>query len=318
MRRIIGIDLGGTSAKFGLFTEDGQILEISDIPSGKEKGSKKLLHEIAEHVKNILSDNNLSQDDLIGVGIGLPGPVLNASIVNGCVNLGWDLTPIVDILQQEGLTCPIFAENDANVAALGESWKGAAEDYDSMVFVTIGTGVGGGVIIKGKLLSGAHGSGGEIGHMPVLQEELPFECGCGGRHCLEQVCSAPNIYRYAGELLAEDKRASSLREFDGEFECKDIFMAAEKGDGLAQKVIDYSADCLGRGLAILASAFDPEVFVIGGGVSNAGDTLLDPVRAAYKKYVFYPLLNTPIIKADLGNDAGMYGAARLALGGEED
>lgn len=310
----IGIDLGGTTAKFGLFDAKGHLCTSVSIPTGKEKEQNVLIHEMAVRLRTLLAEENLAESELGGIGIGVPGPVVGHTIVNGCVNLRWGVVPLVEVFrEQEEFTCPIIVENDADVAALGEVWQGAASDKSSIVFVIIGTGIGGGIVLNNQILSGTHGAGGEIGHMPVLTEPLGFSCGCGGHYCLEQVCSAPNILRYAGELLAQSDAPSSLRPYNGGYDTRAIFRGAANGDAICQQVVNRVTDVLGRGLAILGSSIDPECFVIGGGVSNAGDVLMNPLREAYRRYAFFATRETPIVRATLGNKAGMIGAARLVF-----
>ena len=318
MKAYIGIDLGGTTAKFGLFDEKGKLCKSVSIPTGKAKAQDTLIHEMAVRIRSFLKEEGYTEEALAGIGIGVPGPVMNHSLVNGCVNLSWGLVPLVDLFrEQEGFTCPIVVENDADVAALGEVWQGAASDRNSIVFIIIGTGIGGGIILNDQILAGVHGAGGEIGHMPILSEPFSFECGCGGHYCLEQVCSAPNILRYAGELLAQSDEPSSLRPYGDSYDTRAIFRGAQNGDALCQRVVEHVTDTLGRGLAVLSATLDPECFVIGGGVSNAGDTLLEPLRIAYRKYSFFATRETPIVQAKLGNKAGMIGAARLVFPAEE-
>lgn len=310
----IGIDLGGTTAKFGLFDDKGNLCKSVSIPTGKKKEQNLLIHEMAVRLRELLVEENLSESELGGIGIGVPGPVVGHAIVNGCVNLSWGVVPLVEMLRErEGFICPIIVENDADVAALGEVWQGAAADKSSIVFVIIGTGIGGGIILNNQILSGTNGAGGEIGHMPILTKPFDFACGCGGHYCLEQVCSAPNIIRYAGVLLAESDEPSSLRPYNGGYDTRAIFRGAENGDPICRRVVDHVTDVLGRGLAVLGATIDPECFVIGGGVSNAGEVLLVPLREAYRRYAFFATRETPIVRATLGNKAGMIGAARLVF-----
>lgn len=305
----IGIDVGGQSAKFGLFDAKGSLLDTDSLPTGKEKEPEAAIHEMALHVRALVARHE--DAELSGIGVGVPGPVLEENIVNKCVNLDWDVVPVADLFQQEGFTCPVKVENDANVAALGELWQGAAVGHTSILFIVIGTGVGGGVVINGKVVSGVHGAGGEIGHMPILAEKAERTCGCGGHHCLELAASAPAIADLARRLLAETEEASLLR--DQEISAKEVFDAARAQDPLAQRVVAQAAEVLGRAIAILTSTVDPEMVVLGGGVSEAGETLLKPVRDAYRKAAFYALQETPIVRAELGNRAGMVGAAYLVL-----
>ncbi len=311
MGYLIGIDLGGTTAKFGRFSASGALESQTVMQTGKERSAEDLIAAMAAHVHAWLAADGILEEELMGIGIGVPGPVENASVVNHCVNLGWDVVPIVDLFQSHGFDCLIRAENDANVAALGEIWQGAAADKSSIVFVTVGTGVGGGIVVNHQILSGSHGAGGEIGHMPLLSAPLPFTCGCGGHYCLEQVASAPNIVRHAHEVLKESDEPSMLRHYNSALDARAIFDAARREDVLALKVVHDVTDAFGRGLAILGAVLDPDCFVIGGGVSHAGEALLQPLRESYQRYAFYVAAQTPIVQATLGNRAGIVGAARL-------
>ncbi|MDD7592650.1 MAG: ROK family protein [Peptoniphilaceae bacterium] len=309
----IGVDLGGTTAKIGLFDAAGSMTSHVAFSTGREKGFVVIMREMSEQIRSILGENGFDDGDLSGIGIGVPGPVVRHRVVDGCVNLDWDVVDVAGALEENGFTCPIVVENDANVAALGEVWKGAAAGYASIVFVTIGTGIGGGIIVNHQIISGAHGAGGEIGHMPVFFDAFDFSCGCGGRHCLEQMCSAPNIVRVAGDVLEATDAPSALRHYNGGYDTRAIFDAARRGDGPAREVVSRVTQALGRGLAVVSAVVDPECIVIGGGVSHAEETLLEPLRNAYQSYAYPPTRQTPILKATLGNLAGMIGAVHLVL-----
>ena len=248
------------------------------------------------------------------MGIGVPGPVLNSSIVPiVCANLGgWgernvsaQLSGLLDGLK-------VLVGNDANVAALGEIWMGTAKGCRSAVMVTLGTGVGGGVIVNGKVIDGAHGAGGEIGHITVDPHETAV-CGCGKRGCLEQYSSATGVVRCMKKLLDENPEVECvLRGTD--FAAKDVFDAARNGDALASREVEDMSNTLGMALASIASTTDPEMFLVGGGVARAGDVLFDPLVKHFKEYAFRSCRETPIKAASLGNDAGIYGAVRLIVG----
>ena len=234
--------------------------------------------------------------DIAGIGIGVPGAVRDDGTVNKCVNLGWDVVNVPNKLS-ELLIFPkekIKAGNDANVAALGEYWKGSGKEYSSIMMVTIGTGVGGGLILDGKPINGFNGAAAEIGHMPLV-DGLDFACNCGKTGCLEQV-AATGIARLAGTKNA-----------------KEVFDRAKAGDKDMEEVIEKVCSYIGKGLACAAAIVDPECFVIGGGVSAAGDYFIDKIKKYYKKQAFHPSADTAIVKATLLNDAGIYGAAKLAL-----
>ena len=299
MKYGFGIDLGGTTVKIAYFDEKGTMLDKWEIPTVTAGGGKQILPDIAASIRNYLQANQIDESTILGLGIGVPGPVSGKGVVNKCVNLGWGVFNIAEELS--ALTgFPVKAGNDANVAALGEYWKGGGQGCDNMVFATLGTGVGGGIVIEGKLLHGAHGSGAEIGHM-VLNRSETATCGCGKHGCVEQYCSATGIVRLAGLHGMTDVT------------CKDIFDAAKAGEKVALEVMDEYYEYLGEFLGSLCSVIDPEVVVLGGGVSKAGEMLLTGLEPYFHKYVFHAASNVKFALASLGNDAGAYGAFKLAL-----
>ena len=308
---IIGIDLGGRSAKFGLFTEGGELVAKSSIKTRVEDKGKYILEDICDYLDKLVAKHQLTKENLLGIGIGVPGPILNKRVASRAINLGWEEVPVADIIEKR-IKTKVYVENDANVAALGEMWKGAAEGKNNVVLVTLGTGVGGGVIVDGKIISGTNGSAGEIGHIPLFEEELDRVCGCGKRNCLEQVASATGIEYLAQDMLLEFDTDSPLRDLDM-ITAKDIFDYAKQADEISLKVVNKFGKYLGRGLAIISAVVDPEVFVIGGGVSHAGDFLLEVLDVYYKIYAFSSTRDAEITLASPGNDAGMYGAAKLVL-----
>lgn len=309
-RYCFGVDLGGTTAKIGLFETSGNLIKKYEIPTRKEENGKYILSDIASSLKDTISQMNIDKKDIDGIGIGVPGPVIAQQTVNRCANLGWGVTNVAQEL--EALTqLPVKVGNDANVAALGEYWKGEAAGCESMVMITLGTGVGGGIIINGKPLEGRSGSAGEIGHMPVVYDETDT-CGCGKKGCLEQAASASGIVKTAKRLLVADDRSSSLRNIK-EITAKDIFDCAKEKDALALEVIEKFGWYLGTAMADIAAVADPEVFVIGGGVSKAGKIIIDTVEKVYKEKAFHACRDAKIVLASLGNDAGMYGCAKLVI-----
>lgn len=310
MKYGFGVDLGGTTVKISYFDETGNLLSKWEIPTVTADGGKQILPDIAASVRSYLTDNGIADSQIIGVGIGVPGPVDGKGVVNKCVNLGWGVFNICDALSQL-VGFPVKAGNDANVAALGEFWKGGGQGCDNMIMVTLGTGVGGGIVVDGRLLNGAHGSGGEIGHM-VLERNETAVCGCGKRGCVEQYCSATGIVRLCKLALDASEEPSCLRQM-GEITCKDIFDAGKAGDAVAQKVLQQYYAYLGEFLADLCSVIDPDVVVLGGGVSKAGQVLLDGARPYFDKYVFHAASGARFALAALGNDAGAYGAFKLVL-----
>ena len=310
MKYGFGVDLGGTTVKIAYFDETGTMLAKWEIPTVTSDGGKQILPDIAASIRSYLADNAIDPACILGIGIGVPGPVNKSGVVNKCVNLGWGVFNIAQELSE--LTgFPVKAGNDANVAALGEFWKGGGQGCDNMIFVTLGTGVGGGIVVDGRLLHGAHGSGGEIGHMMVNREET-LRCNCGRFGCAEQYCSATGIVRLAQRAMAACDTPSALRDFEN-LTCKDVFDCGKAGDGLALRVLDQLYACLGEFLANLCTVIDPDAVVIGGGVSKAGQILLDGTRPYFDQYVFHAARDVRFTLASLGNDAGAYGAFKLVL-----
>ena len=310
MKYGFGVDLGGTTVKIAYFDETGTMITNWEIPTVTANGGSQILPDIAASIRDFREKNGIDAQALLGIGIGVPGPVDSKGNVNRCVNLGWGTFNISKELSSlTGL--PVTAGNDANVAALGEFWKGGGKGCRNMVFVTLGTGVGGGIVIEGKLLHGAHGAGAEIGHM-VLNRNETAVCGCGKRGCVEQYCSATGIVRLAKLALDASQEESALRRANP-LTCKDIFDAGKQGDQLALQVLDQYYAYMGEFLANVCCVVNPEVVVIGGGVSKAGNVLLDGLKPYFGKYVFHAASNVQFALASLGNDAGAYGAFKLAL-----
>ena len=309
-----GIDLGGTTAKIGLFTTSGALLEKWEVATDTSHAGEHILENLAAAVLDKMKEKSIQPEQVEGVGIGVPGPVLDSSIVPiVCANLGgWgernvsaQLSGLLDGLK-------VLVGNDANVAALGEIWMGAAKGAKNAVMVTLGTGVGGGVVVNGKVIDGVHGAGGEIGHITVNRHETAV-CGCGKRGCLEQYSSATGVVRCMKKLLDENPDAPCVLR-GTEFAAKDVFDAARNGDALAAREVDEMSDTLGMALANIASTVDPEAFLVGGGVARAGDVLFAPLNKHFQEYAFKSCRETPIKQASLGNDAGIYGAVRLIVG----
>ena len=307
---VFGVDVGGTTVKLGFFDKEGELLNKWEIPTRKEENGSNILPDIADSVKREIVSHNLSAEEVIGVGIGVPGPVDNDGIVHKAANLGWDKFNLVETMAPLLPGMKIRGGNDANVAALGEMWKGGGKGKKNMVAVTLGTGVGGGIIIEGKLLNGATGAGGEIGHIHV-QDGEPDACGCGNHGCLEQYASATGVVRLARRELEKSSDPSVLR--DAELSAKAVFDAVKQGDELAIRVAKVFGEYLGKGLAVIADVVNPEIFVIGGGVSKAGEILFDYIRPSYLENVFHGSRDVEFALATLGNDAGIYGSARLIL-----
>ena len=310
MKYGFGVDLGGTTVKLALFDREGNLLDKWEIPTVTADSGKQILPDIAEAIHTYLIKNNIARDQVIGIGIGVPGPVSDKGVVNRCINLGWGVFNIHDALSE--LTgFPVKAGNDANVAALGEAWKGGGNGCENMIMATLGTGVGGGIIIDGKPVSGVHGAGGEIGHL-VLNPKETEPCGCGKFGCVEQYCSATGVVRVAKRYLQANAASSSLRELEN-MTCKDVFDAAKAGDAAAQEILEQVYDLMGQFLANVCCVADPEVVVLGGGVSKAGQVLLDGAKRYFDKYIFHASKGIRFALASLGNDAGAYGAFKLVL-----
>ncbi|MCI6006517.1 MAG: ROK family protein [Blautia sp.] len=311
-RGCVGIDIGGTSVKLGMFDEEGTLLEKWSIPTNRNQNGAEIIPDIAASVSRKLNQLEVNPAHLTGIGVGVPGQVSEDGMVLLAENLGWKNVPLMrELSERTGL--PVCAENDANLAALGESWKGSAGHCHSMMFVTLGTGIGCGIVVKGQILTGVHGAAGEIGHMHA-EDHMPEQCVCGKYGCLEQLASATGL-RWMGErALERSTKPSLLRE--GEVSAKTIFEAAGKGDVLAVRVAEQFGKYLGKALADCTCVLNPEVIVIGGGVAKGGQIVLDYIEKYYRQYAYQPFGETKLKLASLGNDAGIYGAARLAITSE--
>lgn len=305
---VFGVDIGGTTVKMGFLNIDGEIIDKWEIPTRKADGGKNILPDVAKAIEDKLAEKKISKDEVAGIGVGVPGPVESSGIIHRAVNLGWgefnvneELTKLTGIKSMAG--------NDANVAALGEMWKGGGQGYKNMVMVTLGTGVGGGIIVDGKILAGARGSAGEIGHIHLNNNETK-QCGCGNYGCLEQYASATGISYIASKHKAKYTGKTILKD---DISAKAVFDGVKAGDELCKEIATEFGEYLGTGLAIIASTVNPDAFVIGGGVSKAGEALMDYFVPSFEKNVFHAAKNCKMLLATLGNDAGMIGAAKLVL-----
>lgn len=315
-KKLLGIDLGGTTIKFGILTEAGEVQEKWAIETNILEGGKHIVPDIVASIKHRLDMYGLTSDDFVGIGMGSPGAVnRDDKTVTGAFNLNWKETQEVGSVIEKETGIPFAIDNDANVAALGERWIGAGANNPDVVFVTLGTGVGGGVIADGNLIHGIAGAGGEIGHM-VVEPDTGFECTCGTVGCLETVASATGVVRVARRLAESYEGDSSIKAAidNGEgVSSKDIFEAAQGGDNFANSVVDKVCFYLGLATANISNLLNPDSVVIGGGVSAAGEFLRSRVEANFKKYTFPQVRQSTQIKlAELGNDAGIIGAASLA------
>lgn len=305
-----GVDIGGTTCKIGFFETSGKLIDKWEIKTNTENGGESILSDVAKAVDNKLAQESISKDDVQGIGVGVPGPVDSNGVVHRCVNLGWG---IVDVANELGTLTGLKVEvgNDANVAALGEMWQGGAKGCKDVVMVTLGTGVGGGIIVNGKVVSGFNGAGGEIGHITVNHDEIEA-CNCGQYGCLEQYTSATGIVRVAKRKLAKTTEETSLRNCEP-LTAKDVFDAAKAGDEVALGLVDEVCEILGSTLSNIACVVNPEVFVIGGGVSKAGDILIEAIQKHYIETSFLSCRDAKFAIAGLGNDAGMYGCVEMLL-----
>lgn len=305
-----GVDIGGTTVKMGFFEADGNLLDKWEIPTRTDNGGEAILPDVAKSIQEKIAEKGIESAEVIGVGIGAPGPIDADGVVHVAVNLGWGVFNVNETLSGLLGGMLVKAGNDANVAALGEMWKGGGQGYKNMVAVTLGTGVGGGIINNGEILSGAVGAGGEIGHIHVEDAEEEC-CNCKNKGCLEQYASATGIVRLAKRKLSESSEESVLRE--GKLSAKSVFDAVKAGDKVAEQIAEQFGYYLGKGLAAVAGVVNPEAFVIGGGVSKAGEVIFKYIKPYFEEYVFHAGRNTEFKLAMLGNDAGIYGAAKMVL-----
>lgn len=306
-----GADMGGTTIKMGLFTDNGELIDKWEIVTDKSEGGKNILSDITKTINEKIAEKSISKDDIIGIGLDVPGPVTGDGFVNGCVNVGWSAFNVKQELEKlTGLTVKVA--NDANAAALGEMWQGGGKGHNSIVMVTLGTGVGGGIIIDGEIVAGHMGAGGEIGHITVNKDEVDY-CNCKRKGCLEQYASATGIVKSAKRFIEKTETPSPLRDIEN-LTAKDVLDYAKKDDKLAVEIMDYVCDCLGFALSNIACVVDPEAFVIGGGVSKAGNFLIEKISHFYNMYAFDSCKNKKFLIATLENDAGMYGCAKMILG----
>lgn len=311
MKYVFGADIGGTTVKLGLFQTDGVLLEKWEIPTVIAEEGRVVLRDVAAAINDCMARRGIAREEVLGVGAGIPGPVRSDGVVNRCVNLGWGVFNVNDALA-ETTGFPVESANDANVAALGEYWMGGGKGFKDMLFVTLGTGVGGAVIADGKMVAGAHGAGGELGHM-VIRPDEPEACACGRHGCVQQYVSATGIVRVVKMWLeAHPETESPLRDAE-KLTAKIIFDCAAAGDAAAIAALEDVYDAFGFFIAAGCTVTDPEVVVIGGGVSRAGQQLLDGAKKGFLKYAFYPNKDIQFALASLGNDAGIYGCCKLIL-----
>lgn len=306
-----GVDIGGTTIKLGLFSQKDGFLEKWEIPTKKGKDPKPVMIDIAQAIEKCLEKNKVRKEEVMGIGMAAPGPVTEDGFLRGAVNIGWGDVLLGEEAQNIIGISPVLIGNDARLAALGEYTFGAGKEVSSILMITLGTGVGGGVVLDGKILAGKTGTAGEIGHMTMN----PFEtqcCNCGKKGCLEQYASATGMVRMAEEFLRKSNTSSALRQLDI-ITAKDIWDEAQKGDKMALDIAEYVSRLLGMAIANACYMIDPEMVVIGGGVSQAGQFLLDMVQKAYAENVFLHCRERKFALAKLYNDAGIYGGVALVL-----
>ena len=309
MKYCFGVDVGGTTVKLGLFTVEGELLDKWEIKTYTENEGERILPDVAEAIKGKIAEKLLKAEEICGIGVGVPAPVDKNGAIERAANVGWMAKEIKKELEElTGFPCVIG--NDANVAALGEMWKGAGEGEKDLIMVTLGTGVGGGIIIDGHAVVGAHGAGGEIGHITVRDDETEA-CGCGRKGCLEQYASATGLVRLAKRYFEKNTKNSILT--GKEITAKEVFDAAKAGDAIAIGLVDEVCEILGSTLSNIACVVNPEIIVIGGGVSKAGDILLDNIKKHFVETSFMACRDTKFALAGLGNDAGMYGCVEMLL-----
>ena len=308
MKYIFGIDIGGTTVKCGLFTADGKLQDKWEIPTDRTDHGANILRDVATTIRAKAEEKSIAVSDILGIGMGVPGPVLSDGSVHFCPNLGWEVVEVKKVME-EMTSVPVSVGNDANVAALGEAHFGGGQGYDSILMVTLGTGVGGGLILDGKIVCGSNGAAAEIGHIIVNPDESAV-CGCGGHGHLEQYASATGIVRMAKKKLLDETVDSSLRTYIP-LTAKDIFDEAKKGDAVAIELVEDLGRYLALALTHVAAVADPQAFVIGGGVSKAGAILLNTIEKYYNDNIIRALRGKKFLLAKLGNDAGIYGAMSM-------
>ncbi len=317
---IIGIDVGGTSIKMGLIDREGHILHTQESPTPVQEGYRRVLDVFNQMAENLLQESAYLWENIVGVGIGVPAFLdLSRGIVIEAVNLGWSQVPLQEELEQMWQV-PVMVDNDANAAALGEMWIGAGIGTSNLICLTLGTGIGGGVIINGDIYHGVNGSAGEVGHITV-REQGGRTCNCGKRGCLETEASATAIALDALEQVQKMSAGPLKEEYDrmGNITAKSVIELAKLGDSTCRAILEKAGIVLGKALANMCYLLNPEKIVIGGGVSSAGDILFDPLVQAFHGAVLPRVAeNTDIVAAKLGNQAGMVGAAWLIRHSREE
>ncbi len=316
MKYVFGIDLGGTNIKFGLLDINGKILLSDSIKTRSELGFDNTFERITSEIEEMRVEKKIEKSDILGIGIGIPGPVLNQEIVVSFANFPWEKNLNVAKILGDKTGYKVKVDNDVNVITMGEVWQGAAKGYKNVIGIALGTGIGGGILVDNKLVTGARGAGGEVGHMTIVPNGKL--CGCGKKGCFEAYVSATGIEREGASRLAVNKDNRVWEtvkvKVNQNVEAKDIFDAAKEGDKFALDIVDYVTEYISHGLSLLLHVTNPEVIVIGGGVALAGDILFDGIREKIKKYSFSVCIeNLEILPAKLGSDAGIVGGGALII-----
>lgn len=313
MNYYVGIDLGGTNTKIGVLNKEGDILKSTIIKTLSMEGVDRTLERIWDTIQELAKDLDINKANIKGIGLGIPGPVLDQSVVAFFANFPWGKNVNIKEKLEKLTGIETKLDNDANIIALGEAKYGAGKGSKSSVTVALGTGIGGGIYVDGKLISGYKGAGGEIGHMKVVKDGKL--CGCGQRGCFEAYASATGLIREAVSRLTVNKQNLLYKMIDGDLmklEAKDIFDAAREGDAFSLELVDYEAEYLALGVANILNIINPEVVILGGGVALAGDILLNPMREKLNKYALpITLKDLKIVQGVLGNEAGIKGAVGL-------
>jgi glucokinase len=313
MNYYVGIDLGGTNTKIGILNIEGEIFKSTVIKTLSSEGAERTLTRIWEAAKGLADELQISTEDIKGIGIGIPGPVINQSIVAFFANFPWGENVNIKSMMEKISGIETKLDNDVNIIALGEAKYGAAKGSNTSVTVALGTGIGGGIYIDGKLISGFKGAGGEIGHMKLVKDGKL--CGCGQKGCFEAYASATGLIREATSRLIVNKQNLLYTMIEGKLdtlEAKDIFDAAREGDEFSLDLVDYEAEYLAMGIGNILNIINPERIVLGGGVAMAGDILMNPMKEKLTKYALgVALKDIEIVQGVLGNEAGIKGAVGL-------
>ncbi|PAD36910.1 ROK family glucokinase [Terribacillus saccharophilus] len=309
---LVGVDIGGTTIKLAIIDETSEIVEKWEIKTDKYEQGLHIPKQIWETIQAKLKERDIAKERIQGIGVGAPGFVVPSNgVIAEAVNVGWRDFPLsAELGVLSGL--PVFIDNDANLAALGEVWKGAGAQQGNIIAITLGTGVGAGIIANGHIVNGINGTAGEIGHVTVEENGAP--CNCGRKGCLETISSATGISRLATEAATVHPESGLGQRFaeNGRVSSKDVFELAAENDAVAQKIVDRATSILAKTLANAAILTNPSRIIIGGGVSKAGDALMKPIKEAFKKNALpRTTYECEIVLAQLGNDAGVYGAAYL-------